>query len=349
MQFQGWRAQTLAASMLACLSSPAGGRPAKAQATEAGVGDGPAKTARRTPASGHAPRDEARVNEAPTATQADTGVTTTVDSVVEEPGRYYGRVVTVRGEIEDTIGPRSFTLDENSLDATTDLFVLLPHSASGLREDTEVTVTGRVRRFMHVELQREHDWFDATPDVVARHEGHPVIIASSVRNAAGTELLNPDVKAREHRLRGRRGGPPAANGANGDGANGNGPNGEGGAPLTLTPAQIAADPTPLFGREVVVSGRVEDVITRSLFTLDEDARFAGPDVIVLNPRPALATSDGAQVTVSGVLRRFDYEQLKREFPWLELRQRLVDRLTGRPVIVAAGIATGEPPAAPPAQ
>lgn len=256
------------------------------------------------------------------AVRQDAQVDASVDQVLEQPARYDGRIVRVRGRIEDAIGGRSFTLDESSVHATTDLLVLLPHAASGLTQGGEVIVTGRVQRFVRAQLQRDQASFDAPPHAIAAYEGHPVILADSVRSGGGAELLDLSRKARES----------GAVTAPVDAAR------QARMLVALTPASIARDPGSYFGHEVVVTGEVEDVFSNALFTLDEDPALAGPDVVVLNPRPALVLENGAEVAVTGLLQRFDWTSLRHRFPWLELDPQLVRALQSQPLVVATGVA-----------
>lgn len=112
-----------------------------------------------------------------------------VNELNENLSQYIGKTVTVRGEVEDVYGNRSFTVDEEGI-LGKDLLVIsdkpLPPRVTGpeetplvLKDDT-VKVTGTVRRFVATEIERELG-IDLDPEIeVEIEENRPVIIAKSV-------------------------------------------------------------------------------------------------------------------------------------------------------------------------
>jgi hypothetical protein len=105
-----------------------------------------------------------------------------VDAIAAAPDAYYGRTVTITGDVADVYGPRMFTLDEDTIGAGADLVVLLKNAMPGTLDDAEVTVTGTVRKFTRAELTRDYAWIDdswfAGRDLSAT-EKLPVVIAES--------------------------------------------------------------------------------------------------------------------------------------------------------------------------
>lgn len=108
---------------------------------------------------------------------------------------YYGQTVTVKAEVEDVIDSRTFTLDEDSILPGPDVLVLVPKGVAGtLAHDQMVTVTGTVRPYVMAELKKDYDWFE-DGKIVKRMgdkvdmKTRPVIVATSVRTAAGLEIL----------------------------------------------------------------------------------------------------------------------------------------------------------------
>lgn len=112
-----------------------------------------------------------------------------VNELNENLEKYIGKTVTVRGEVEEVYGNRSFTVDEEGI-LGKDLLVIsnkpLPPRVTGpeetplvLKDDT-VKVTGTVRRFVATEIERELG-LDLEPQIeVEIEENRPVIIAKSV-------------------------------------------------------------------------------------------------------------------------------------------------------------------------
>jgi len=108
---------------------------------------------------------------------------------------YYGQNVTVKSKVEDVIDNRTFTLDDDSVLPGPDVLVLVPKGvAAGLAHDQIVTVTGTVRPYVMAELKKDYDWFE-DGKIVKRMgdkvdmKTRPVIVATSVRTAAGLEIL----------------------------------------------------------------------------------------------------------------------------------------------------------------
>lgn len=109
--------------------------------------------------------------------------------------KMYGKTVTVRAEVEDVIDAHSFTLDEDATLAGPDVLVLVPAGlAQALAEDQVVEVTGTVRPYVVSELDREFEWFEDGKIVQRKtrvdFETRPVLVATSVRTAAGRDLAS---------------------------------------------------------------------------------------------------------------------------------------------------------------
>lgn len=112
----------------------------------------------------------------------------TADSILENPGNFYNRTVSVISEIEDRISPRSFTLSAGGLLADSLLVISgQPIIARGpdneevaLEEAGTVRVVGTVRQFDRTAVQNElNTVFDEDLD---NYEGDPVIILQSIEN-----------------------------------------------------------------------------------------------------------------------------------------------------------------------
>lgn len=106
-----------------------------------------------------------------------------VDNVNDEPSRYYGKQVTVSGEVETVYGPQAFRLEGEGLHWGDDIYVLTksPVNLGGvpLKEDQELVVRGKVQRFVKVDLERELGWtFDSALELKLREQ--PVVVASTI-------------------------------------------------------------------------------------------------------------------------------------------------------------------------
>jgi hypothetical protein len=107
----------------------------------------------------------------------------------------------------------------------------------------------------------------------------------------------------------------------------------------ISAGKVAKDPEKYYGKTVTVHAEVEDVLDSKHITLDEDALLAGPDVLVLLPAGVATTlTHDQKVTVTGKVRRYVVQELKKDYDWFD-DGKLVDVKTKvdwktRPVIVA---------------
>ena len=104
--------------------------------------------------------------------------------------------------------------------------------------------------------------------------------------------------------------------------------------------EIAGRPSAYFGRPVTVVAEVEAVHGPNAFTLDDKAKLDGPDVLVIVPKVATPVEQSHEVTVHGIVRPFDANQLNRDYTWFDIDSLdpvLVQKFAQRPVIIADSI------------
>jgi hypothetical protein len=118
------------------------------------------------------------------------GPVSTAD-IAKDPNKYEGSNVTVKAEVDKVYDGRAFTLDADAAVEGPDVLVLIPNAATVVSEDDVVTVTGVVRPFVQSEIQRDYTWFKPQEDVIVALKSRPVIVASSVLNRDGKELVPP--------------------------------------------------------------------------------------------------------------------------------------------------------------
>jgi hypothetical protein len=114
--------------------------------------------------------------------------------LAKDAEKFYGQTVTVKAEVEDVIGPRSFTLDEDAILAGADVLVLVPAGLKAtLTHDQKVVVTGKVRRYVVAELDRDFDFFEGgkifRTEKKVDLDTRPVVVATSVTTESGLDLL----------------------------------------------------------------------------------------------------------------------------------------------------------------
>lgn len=112
--------------------------------------------------------------------------TPSVEQVAEEPTGYYGKRVTLTGEVKNVLGPRAFRIEGDGVWLDMDEILVLTRSPASfmgaeLRDDTDVIASGTLRRGMVVELERELGW-DLDPEIEAEIQSKPVLVADSLRH-----------------------------------------------------------------------------------------------------------------------------------------------------------------------
>ena len=244
---------------------------------------------------------------------AGVGALATLDEVLDDPAAYYGRRVTVFGEVDEMIGPRAFTLADNDLVGDDELLVVgatrLPAvqgraAEEPLLEDDLVMATGPVRQFNLAEVEREVG-FDLDDGLFRDWAGRPVLIARSLE-------LSPGVP---------------------------------GAGIATTIEEITDDPAAFFGATVTVGGTVDRMVGPRAFVLDNSELVTEDHLLVVSAdrlpmvqgRPAAAPLlEEDYVLVTGPVRRFNLAAVEREVG-VDLDDGLFAEWAGRPAVVARAV------------
>ncbi|MEH2069695.1 MAG: hypothetical protein V7K47_16295 [Nostoc sp.] len=108
--------------------------------------------------------------------------------------------------------------------------------------------------------------------------------------------------------------------------------------LAPKPGEITTNPNLYYGKNLAVTGEVENISNANSFTLDEDKLFGGQDLLVIRTNtPQRTINKGEKVAVTGVLRPFVVADLQREYnlKWdLTLQRQLEAEFKNKPVLVA---------------
>ena len=108
-------------------------------------------------------------------------MTASVDDVSNSPDRFVGKTVRLTEDVARVLGPRVFTLDEETpLGLGKDVLVIAPAGVT-VREDQDVEVIGVVRRFSWTELEKERFDIDFKREWQLEFNSRPVVLATSVR------------------------------------------------------------------------------------------------------------------------------------------------------------------------
>ena len=106
--------------------------------------------------------------------------------------------------------------------------------------------------------------------------------------------------------------------------------------VPVAASSLVLRPDAYVGAEVSMTATVEAILSSTAFSVDQDPKNPGKDVLVIAPTLNASPEPGAYVTVVGTVALFDPEKiatLARNYV-LDLPQALVDRYRGRPVVVA---------------
>ena len=112
--------------------------------------------------------------------------------IAQRPRAYFGQSVTVVAEVEAVHAPNAFTLDDDTELPGPDVLVIVPKTALTVTQNHQVTVHGTVRPLDVRALNRDYSWFDIhayDPELLKRFRERPVIIADSIRDAQGGDLI----------------------------------------------------------------------------------------------------------------------------------------------------------------
>jgi len=111
----------------------------------------------------------------------------------------------------------------------------------------------------------------------------------------------------------------------------------------ISASKLAKHAADFYGKPVTVKAKVDDVMGVNMFSLDEDALFAGPDVLVIVPGGVSSVAHDQKVIVSGEVRPYVEPDLDKDFSFFQdgkliKKDTKIDWKT-RPVIVARSVRT----------
>lgn len=110
--------------------------------------------------------------------------------------------------------------------------------------------------------------------------------------------------------------------------------------LSPDPDDLTSNPEKYYNQRIAVAGEVEDKLSPTTFTLDEEQLFGSEDLLVLTQGVTPETQDGEEVTVTGVLRPYVKTEFDTDYDldWdLSVQQQIEAEYTEKPVFVADGV------------
>lgn len=106
--------------------------------------------------------------------------------------------------------------------------------------------------------------------------------------------------------------------------------------LSPDPADLTSNPEQYYNQRIAVMGEVEDTLSPTTFTLDEEELFGG-DLLVVSQTTTPQTQDGEEVTVTGILRPYIVSEFETDYDldWdATVQQQIEADYNEKPVFVA---------------
>ena len=110
--------------------------------------------------------------------------------------------------------------------------------------------------------------------------------------------------------------------------------------LSPDPGDLTSNPELYYNQRIAVEGEVEDKLSPTTFTIDEEQLFGDEDLLVLTQNITPLTQDGERVTVTGVLRPYIKAEFETDYEldWdLSVEEQVEAEYTEKPVFVADGV------------
>lgn len=228
--------------------------------------------------------------------------------IADDPTEFYGTTVTVSGEVNEVLGPRSFTIGDEELlvvssaplPEVVDRPGELPLSGGDV-----VKVTGRVRNFDVFEVEREIG-ADLDDELLDAWAATPSIVADSVSLEPAARVAGKSV-------------PVALSG-------------------------IADAPEEFLGQIIMVDGAAAEAVGPNAFVIVDDGAYEKVDrdplgsgvLVVTGGDPIPDPTEERPVEVTGILREFGPAAFEEELG-IELDDGLYAGWDGRPAIAARSV------------
>jgi hypothetical protein len=247
----------------------------------------------------------------------------TITLLADKPDRYYGHRVSITAPVEDVYSTTTFTLDEDTRYSNGRRVIVINPQPSGRVEDrSRVTVVGTLYKFDRRDIEKRlGGWrWDVSDDLVKAFDDHPVLIAESIRATSHEYVGAPSPMAPA--LPAYTTAPAWFTGK------------------LLTPEEIAKHADKYYHQQVMVTGSIENLYSRSVFSVDENNMLStGHTVLIVAPTLVRPLGDNQDVSVIGELIKFDKGDIEKRFKGykLDLGKDLKNGLDDWPVLLASSV------------
>ena len=109
--------------------------------------------------------------------------------------------------------------------------------------------------------------------------------------------------------------------------------------VPVAASTVVANPDPYIGEYVSLTAPVEQALTKSTFSVDQDKSKPDRDILIIAPTLTGTVTPNAYVTVLGELVKFDPDEIKKKTKnyTLDLSPDLIAKYKGKPAIVATAV------------
>jgi cytochrome c556 len=109
--------------------------------------------------------------------------------------------------------------------------------------------------------------------------------------------------------------------------------------VPVAASTVVANPDPYIGEYVSLTAPVEQSLTKSTFSVDQDKSKPDKDILIIAPTLTGTVTPNAYVTVLGELVKFDPDEIKKKTKnyTLDLSPDLIAKYKGKPAIVATAV------------
>jgi cytochrome c556 len=110
-------------------------------------------------------------------------------TLAAKPDAYVGEFVSLGGAVEQTMGDRVFSVDQDKTKPTGKEVVVIMRNVSGAVEpNTYVTVVGEVVKLDPAELKQRSFTGEVPADIMTKYANRPIVLASSVIGPKGIDV-----------------------------------------------------------------------------------------------------------------------------------------------------------------
>jgi cytochrome c556 len=109
--------------------------------------------------------------------------------------------------------------------------------------------------------------------------------------------------------------------------------------VPVAASTIAANPDPYVGEYISLTAAVEQALTKSTFSVDQNKAKADKEILIIAPTLTGTVDPKTYVTVLGELVKFDPEEVKKKTKnySLDLSPELVAKYKGKPAVIATAV------------